>query len=91
MDNKEMQGFPLYDKEENNSGYPLYDNDDSDDTTPIASSMDCTGLQPTPPKNEGEAESYAQMYNIPQQTDKVDNGLQNIKKTKNNEDVERSK
>lgn len=59
---------------------PPYD-DDYDDWETIASSNDCTGLVPTPPKTEGEAESYADLMNIPQPKGKVDNGLQRIHPT----------
>ena len=31
----------------------------------VASSMECTGLIPTPPEDESEARSYADMYTIP--------------------------
>lgn len=34
-----------------------------DDNT--ASTMECTGLIPTPPTDEAEAESYADLYTIP--------------------------
>ncbi len=68
-------------------GYPPYDDDKFYDMGSVASASDCTGLIPSPPANEGEAESYAELYNIPQPTDELNNGLQNIKKTKNNEDV----
>lgn len=70
-------------------GYPAYDDDKFYDMGPVVSSTDCTGLIPTPPASEAEAESYAEIFNIPQSTEKVDNGLQNIKKTKNNEDLNR--
>lgn len=68
-------------------GYPPYDDDKFYDMGSIASASDCTGLIPSPPANEAEAESYAELYNISQPTDEINNGLQNIKKTKNNEDV----
>lgn len=31
----------------------------------VASSTECTGLIPTPPEDESEARSYADMYTIP--------------------------
>ena len=69
-------------------GYPPYDDDKFYDTGSIASASDCTGLIPSPPANEAEAESYAELYNIPATTDKaINNGTQNSKKTQNNEDV----
>lgn len=67
------------------TGYPPYDDDKFYDNTPPASSMDCTGLEHKPPISDDEAEFYGELYNIPQSTQKVNNGLQNIKKTKNNE------
>lgn len=57
--------------------YPPYA-DENDDWETIASSNDCTGLVPTPPMTEGEAESYSDLMNIPQPKGKVDNGMQRI-------------
>lgn len=68
-------------------GYPPYDDDKFYGMGSVASASDCTGLIPSPPINEGEAESYAELYNIPEPTDELNNGLQNIKKTKNNTDM----
>ena len=68
-------------------GNPGYDDDRFYDTTSVVSQTDCTGLQPRPPVSEGEAEAYGELFNIPQPTEQVNNGLQNVKKTKNNEDV----
>ena len=31
----------------------------------VASTMECTGLIPTPPVSEGEAEAYTELYSIP--------------------------
>lgn len=39
--------------------------DDIDEYDNVASSMDCTGLIPTPPVNEAQAESYTDIYAIP--------------------------
>ena len=47
-----------------------------EDTNVVASATDCTGLMPTPPINEAEAESYTDLYAIPQVGNVVDNGLQ---------------
>lgn len=64
-------------------GYPPYGDDSGyEDGETIASSNDCTGLVPTPPKTEGEAESYSDLMNIPQPKGKVDNGLQHIRPEK---------
>ena len=46
------------------------------DIESTVSATDCTGLMPTPPINEAEAEAYTQLYNIPQTKEKVNNGLQ---------------
>lgn len=32
----------------------------------VASATECTGLIPTPPADEAQAQSYAQLYPIPQ-------------------------
>lgn len=32
----------------------------------VASATECTGLMPTPPANQAEAESYTDLYPIPQ-------------------------
>lgn len=42
----------------------------------VASATECTGLIPTPPLSEEEAESYTEIYNIPQPKNNVNNGLQ---------------
>lgn len=46
------------------------------DIESTVSATECTGLTPTPPINQAEAESYTQLYNIPQPREKVNNGLQ---------------
>lgn len=46
------------------------------DSDNVASATECTGLIPTPPISEEEAESYTEIYNIPQPEDKVNHGLQ---------------
>jgi hypothetical protein len=74
-------------KKKNTNGYPPYDDDKFYDIAKTASANDCTGLMPTPPKDEAAAESYADLSDIPQVKGKVNNGLQEIRKTKNNEDV----
>ena len=74
-------------KEKNMNGYPPYDDDKFYDIAKTVSTNDCTGLQPTPPKDEDAADSYADLCNIPHVNGNVNNGLQNIKKAKNNEDV----
>jgi hypothetical protein len=60
------------------SGYPVYTEDELGMIQQVASGSDCTGLEPTPPKNVHEAESYSEIYNIPQQTEKVDNELRKV-------------
>ena len=34
------------------------------ETTVVTSAMDCTGLVPTPPDTDAEAESYENLYDI---------------------------
>ena len=48
----------------------------------VASATDCTGLIPTPPLSESEAESYGEIYKIHQPHNKVDNGLQKEEKSR---------
>lgn len=55
MDEKNRRGIPLYQDEHDPFAHLDF----------VASSSDCTGLVPTPPCNEEEAESYAQLHNIP--------------------------
>lgn len=52
------------------------------DIDTVASATDCTGLIPTPPASEGEAESYAELMNVPQVHRPPDNGLQSIRPQK---------
>lgn len=47
----------------------------------VASVTECTGLIPTPPLSEGEAESYTDIYTIPKPENDQNNGLQQLKKT----------
>lgn len=49
------------------------DGDDLYDLNTVASSMECTGLIPTPPVSESEAESYTDLYNIPQPHTEAEN------------------
>lgn len=44
------------------------------DSNIVVSSTECTGLIPTPPLSEDEAESYDKIYDIPLPKDKADNG-----------------
>ncbi len=46
------------------NGYPVYSDDM--DITNVVSSGELTGLQPRPPANEDELESYASLFNTPQ-------------------------
>ena len=48
------------------------------------SSTECTGLMPTPPVSDDEAESYTNLYGIHYPLDQVNNGLQRVKKTDEN-------
>ena len=41
------------------TGRPLYLPGD------VVSSTDATGLEPTPPQNDAEAESFAELYDLP--------------------------
>lgn len=41
------------------TGRPLYLPGD------VVSSTDTTGLEPTPPQNDAEAESFAELYDLP--------------------------
>ncbi|MEL4106261.1 hypothetical protein AAFA46_05385 [Oscillospiraceae bacterium WX1] len=59
-------------------GYPVYTEDELGAIAQVASGSDCTGLEPTPPMSIGEAVSYSSLENIPQVTNKVDNGFQHI-------------
>ena len=40
----------------------------------VASANECTGLMPTPPSTEDEAESYADLYTVPAPPQKNDGG-----------------
>lgn len=46
------------------------------DLDTVASVTECTGLIPTPPANEAEAESYTDLYAVPKPENDSDNGLQ---------------
>lgn len=57
-------------------GYPVYAEDELGGIANVASSNDATGLEPASPVSSNEAASYSQLYNIPKQTKKVNNGFQ---------------
>lgn len=61
------------------------DEDDWYDIDTLASANDCTGLIPTPPATEDEAESYAEMMNVPKVRNPHNNGLQKIRHQPNND------
>lgn len=50
------------------------------DIDQVASATECTGLIPTPPLSEEEAESYTDIYTIPKPEKDEDHHLQSIKK-----------
>mgnify|MGYP000985098506 CR=1 FL=1 len=56
------------------------DEDEFFNTESVVSATECTGLIQTPPITEFEAESYKEIYDVPLNQEKVDNGLQNEKK-----------
>jgi hypothetical protein len=60
------------------SGYPVYTEDELGMIQQVASASDCTGLEPTPPIQPSEAESYSELYNKPQQTEMVNNEFQKV-------------
>ncbi|NLA86412.1 MAG: hypothetical protein GX847_03845 [Clostridiales bacterium] len=57
-------------------GYPVYAEDELGMIQQVVSAGDCTGLEPRPPIQEYEAESYSELYNKPQQTASVNNDFQ---------------
>jgi hypothetical protein len=54
----------------------LQDEDSFFNSESVASATECTGLIPTPPVSEEEAESYTKIYDVPHPKNKVNNGLQ---------------
>jgi hypothetical protein len=60
------------------SGYPVYTEDELGLIQQVASGSECTGLEPTPPTTPSAAESYSELYNIPQQTKKPNNEFQKV-------------
>lgn len=59
-------------------GYPIYTEDELGGIQQVASASDFTGLEPTPPITENEAESYSELYNKPQETEKTNNTFQEV-------------
>lgn len=58
---------------------PVLECEDEDsffDAQSVVSATECTGLIQTPPASEDEAESYTEIYEIPEPLDRVNNGLQ---------------
>jgi hypothetical protein len=60
-------------------GYPVYAEDELGMLNQVASGSDCTGLEPTPPIQSNEAESYAELYSIPKMTSPVNNAFQEVR------------
>ena len=61
-----MEQGNKWDGSRKDSGHlPLNDDVSFLEEETVASSMDCTGLIPTPPEDENEARSYAEMHTIP--------------------------
>lgn len=46
----------------------------------VSSATECTGLMPTPPADEAEAEAYTDLYAVPTPVQKENNQLQTAKK-----------
>ncbi len=61
------------------SGYPVYTEDELDAIQQVASATECTGLEPTPSATVHEDESYSELYNKPQTTQKVNNEFRKFK------------
>lgn len=59
----------------------LKDKDSFLESENVASATECTGLTPTPPASEEEAESYEELYNIHMPQNKVNNHLQETDKS----------
>ena len=57
--------------------------DEIEDFDTVASASECTGLIPTPPVNEAQAESYTDIYSIPQPITQKHNHLQQEEGTNN--------
>jgi hypothetical protein len=64
-ENKPKNSYPK------SKGYPPYDDDKYYDLNQVVSANDCTGLTPTPPASESEAESYADLMNAAIPTDQT--------------------
>lgn len=63
-------------KEKNQKFHSKSDNDKFFDQNTVASYTECTGLIPTPPLSEDEAESYKEIYDVPYPEGKADNAPQ---------------
>lgn len=61
--------------EKNKKIRPKSDNDKFFDSNVVVSSTECTGLMPTPPLSVDEAESYTEIYDLPQPKVKADKGM----------------
>lgn len=60
--------------------YDSYNQEILDEIDTVASTTECTGLIPTPPVSEEEAESYTKIYTIPKPDKGGYHGLQQEKK-----------
>ncbi|SHI16183.1 Peptidase family M23 [Sporobacter termitidis DSM 10068] len=76
LPNIRKEGNSMEDKKQ--SGYPVYTEDELGGIQQVAAATECTGLEPTPPASVSEAESYSELYNKPQQTEKVNNEFRKV-------------
>ncbi len=68
------------DHRENKQMLDPYNQSVLEDCDNVASITECTGLIPTPPVNEEEAEAYTDLYTIPKPAKGGEHGLQEIEK-----------
>lgn len=63
--------------------------EDSYSSLDVASQMDCTGMIPTPPLTQEEAENYGDLYSVPQQNAYNAQNNQNTAKQEQRSSVKR--
>lgn len=56
--------------------------DDLEDDFSVMSATECTGLIPTPPLDDAQADSYGEIYDVPISKEKTNGHVQSIQKSR---------
>ena len=74
-----MEKKPILNTEDIDGSYAF---DMQNEFNGVVSATECTGLMPVPPQNDGEAESYNEIYVVPKTPNETEETLQSEKARK---------